>query len=89
VQDMDDPEQMMKNCVLNVCQPGALLTSPSLPPSCWARTMLLQQWMGILHMQHQRGLAKPNSTSLPGSAPTLDYGGQRLMQTASISPYHT
>ena len=25
LEDMDDPEQMMKNCVLNVCQPGAVL----------------------------------------------------------------
>jgi len=25
IEDMDDPEQMMKNCVLNVCQPGTSL----------------------------------------------------------------
>jgi fructose-1,6-bisphosphatase I len=25
LEDMDDPEQMMKNCVLNVCQPGTSL----------------------------------------------------------------
>lgn len=31
LEDMDDPEQMMKNCVINVCQPGAPPLNPKPP----------------------------------------------------------
>lgn len=66
-QDMDDPEQMMKNCVLNVCQPGA----PPIPSlwlhSCSTRAVCMQQGARPFHTLHTRGQAhsEQNITCLP------------------------
>jgi fructose-1,6-bisphosphatase I len=35
IEDMDNPESMMQNCIINVCQPGnALLAAGCRLPSC-------------------------------------------------------
>ena len=56
LEDMDNPEQMMKNCVLNVCQPGApprSLPLPSLSPPYPAPAFPadVAPWHATLQMQ--------------------------------------
>lgn len=86
IEDMDDPEQMMKNCVLNVCQPGEVMPparpSPHNPrPSATGQACTVKYRRQVRFAAWASRYVRQNPAGTSSNTSSLSWSPVRMLET--------